>query len=58
MWQLVAAERARSANCSPFALRAEREFLVDDRAAECAFGGVVGRLDAVDGGEGPERGPT
>ena len=26
-------------------------------AAERALGGVVGRLDAVDGGEGPERGP-
>ena len=26
-------------------------------AAERAFGGVVGRFDAVDGGEGPERGP-
>ena len=36
---------------------AEREFSVDDGAAECAFGGVVGRLDVRVGGEGPERGP-
>jgi hypothetical protein len=34
-----------------------REFSVDDRAAEGAFGGVVGRFHAGVGGEGPERGP-
>jgi hypothetical protein len=30
---------------------------VDDRSAEGAFGWVVRRLDAVDDGECPERGP-
>ena len=50
-------ERAFGESLAVVALGAEREFSVDDRAAERAFGGVVGRLDAVDGGEGPERGP-
>jgi hypothetical protein len=39
------------------ALGAERDFAVDDRCAERALGGVVGRLDALDGDERPERGP-
>ena len=30
---------------------------MDDGAAERAFGRVVGRLDPVEDGEGPERGP-
>jgi hypothetical protein len=30
---------------------------VDHRAAQRALGGAVGRLDAVQGGEGPQRGP-
>ena len=30
---------------------------MDDGAAERAFGGVVGRLDALEDDEGPERGP-
>src|SRR6266496_275946 len=30
---------------------------VDDGAAQAALGVVVGRVDAVDDGEGPERGP-
>jgi hypothetical protein len=30
---------------------------VDDRGAQRAFGGVVGRFDTGVGGEGPERGP-
>jgi hypothetical protein len=38
-------------------LGAERHFAVDDRRAERAFGWVVGRLDARDGDERPERGP-
>src|SRR6266508_3304923 len=33
------------------------EFSVDDRAAECAFGGVVRRLDALDGDERPQCRP-
>jgi len=37
---------------------AKREFAVDDGAAEAAFGVVVGRLDPVGVGEGPERGPA
>ena len=40
-----------------FGLAAERELAVDDRAAEAAFGAVVGRLDAVDLAEGPQRRP-
>src|SRR5215218_555173 len=39
-------------------LAAERELAVDDRAAQSAFGVVVGRLDAVGVGEGPEGGPA
>ena len=39
------------------ALAAKREFSVDDRRSEGAFGGVVGRLDPLDRGEGLERGP-
>src|SRR6266540_6778093 len=39
-------------------LAAEREFAVDDGAAEAALGMVVGRLDAVGVGEGPEGGPA
>lgn len=38
-------------------LAAERDLAVDDRAAQPAFGGVVGRLDAVDLGERPQGGP-
>lgn len=38
-------------------LRTERDFSVDDRSTERAFGGVGGRLDPVGVGEGPERGP-
>jgi hypothetical protein len=38
-------------------LAAERELAVDDGAAQRAFGVVVGGLDAVVGGERPERGP-
>ncbi len=54
----VTAERARSANpLAGVALGSEREFSVDGGAAERAFGGVVGRFDAVDDGEGPERIP-
>ena len=34
-----------------------REFSVDDGAAQCALGWVVGRFDAGVGGEGPQRGP-
>jgi len=30
---------------------------VDDWAAERSFGGVVGRLDAIDGDDRPERWP-
>ena len=30
---------------------------MDDRRAQRAFGGVVGRLDRVGGGKGPERWP-
>ena len=30
---------------------------MDDRGAERTFGSIVGRLDAFDGHEGPERGP-
>jgi hypothetical protein len=33
------------------------ELSVDNRCSERAFGGVVGRLDALDGGERSERGP-
>jgi hypothetical protein len=33
------------------------QFAVDDRSTERALGWVVGRFDAIDGGEGPERGP-
>src|SRR6266542_5682366 len=33
------------------------EFAVDDGPAERAFGGVVGRLDSLDGDERPECGP-
>jgi hypothetical protein len=39
-------------------LAAEGELAVDDGAAEAAFGVVVGRLDSVSVGEGPERGPA
>jgi hypothetical protein len=39
-------------------LAAEREFAVDDGAAQAALGVVVGRLDAVDEGEGRERRPA
>ena len=39
-------------------LAAEGELAVDDRAAQTAFGVVVGRFDAVDDGEGPQRGPA
>src|SRR3954449_7742276 len=35
----------------------ERDLAVDDRRSERAFGGVVGRLDPLDGHERPERGP-
>src|SRR5207249_3019016 len=35
-------------------LRAEGELPPDDRVPQGALGGVVGRLDAVDGDEGPE----
>jgi hypothetical protein len=38
-------------------LAAEGELAVDDRAAQAALGGVVGRLDAVELVEGPERRP-
>ena len=38
-------------------MAAEREFAVDDGAAQRALGVVVGRLDAGDGRERPERGP-
>src|SRR6266568_1490659 len=41
-----------------FGLAAEREFAVDDGAAEAALGMVVGRFDAVGVGEGPEGGPA
>ncbi len=36
-------------------LAAEAELAVDDRAAQRAFGVVVGRLDALVIGEGPSR---
>ena len=39
------------------ALGAEGEFSVDDRFSERSLSGVVGGLDLVDRGEGPERGP-
>src|SRR5439155_20589239 len=39
-------------------LAAEGELAVDDGAAEAAFGVVVGWLDAVGVGEGPECGPA
>ena len=39
------------------AVGAERDFSVDDRAAQCAFGGVVRWFDSVCGGEGPECRP-
>ena len=39
-------------------LAAEREFAVDDGAAQTALGVVVGRLDVVDDGEGPQGGPA
>ena len=38
-------------------LVAVAELAMDDWSAECALGGVVRRLDAGCGGEGPERGP-
>ena len=50
-------ERAFGESLAVVALGAEREFSVDDRCAERALGGVVRRLDAVDGDERPERGP-
>jgi hypothetical protein len=39
-------------------LAAEGELAVDDRAAESAFGVVVGRLNAVLLSEAPEHGPN
>jgi hypothetical protein len=50
-------ERALSKPLAVVALGAEREFSVDDRCSKRAFGGVVGRLDPLDRGEGLERGP-
>src|SRR5450759_4932444 len=38
-------------------LAAQGELAVDDRAAQAALGGVVGRLDAVELAEGPQRRP-
>src|SRR4051812_12904646 len=40
-----------------FGLGPERDFAVDDRRAQRAFGGVIGRLNSLDGHERPERGP-
>src|SRR5450759_2946715 len=42
----------------PSGLAAERELAVDDRPAQAAFGGVVGRLDAGHAGEAPEGRPA
>jgi hypothetical protein len=39
-------------------LAAEGEFAVDDGAADAALGVVVGQLDAVEVGEGPQRRPA
>ena len=50
-------ERALGEAFTVVALGAEREFSVDDGAAERALGGIVGGLDAVQDGEGPQGGP-
>ena len=51
-------EESFDASFAAFGLGAERELAVDDGAAEPAFGVVVGWLDAVGVGEGPEGGPA
>ena len=51
-------EESFEAAFAAFGLGAERELAVDDRAAEAAFGVVVGRLDAIGVGESPECGPA
>src|SRR5450830_1045349 len=43
---------------APLGLAAERELAVDDRPAQAALGVIVGRLDAGDAGEGPQRRPA
>jgi hypothetical protein len=55
--QVAAAESARSANRSPLWLRVRCESFRWMTGPQCAFGGVVGRLDAGVGDEGPQRGP-
>src|ERR1044072_3375259 len=50
-------EQPLDAALAVFGLAAEAELAGDDRAAEPAFGVVVGRLHAVDLVEGPQRGP-
>jgi hypothetical protein len=50
-------EQPLDAALALFGLAAERELAVDDRPAQAPFGMVVGRLDAVDLGEGPQRRP-
>jgi hypothetical protein len=43
----VRAEQARGASFAFAGLASEREFAIDDGAAQRAFGVVVGRLDAA-----------
>src|SRR4051794_24123599 len=50
-------ERALGESLAVLALAAERDLAVDDRCSQRALGGVVGRLDAVGGGERPQRRP-
>ena len=55
---MTEAESSRSIVRSPCSDWLPRESLVDDGAAQAALGVVVGRLDAVGDGEGPERRPA
>jgi hypothetical protein len=50
-------ERALGESLAVVAAGAVGELSVDDRAAERAFGGIVGRFDRGVDGEGPQRGP-
>src|SRR5450759_1786344 len=51
-------EQPRDGALALLGLAAQRELAVDDRAAQAALGGVVGRLDAGHAGEAPQRRPA